>query len=201
VDAEALTLDDFAYNETTGVVDACPMSHVPVKSERDSEKQKTRVEMSAVFCASCPLVAKCPVQRRKGHYVLEFTDQQRRTASRRAEQETDVFRDRYRKRSGIESTNSGLKNRLGLGRLRVRGRGSVFRVIQHKLAGWNLLRGVASAKLRAVVAQRMSELCPWYENRQSGQLFADLFRVSIGFWRSAMLDLRAIGSKWRFRHS
>ena len=133
--------------------------------------------------------------------MLEFTDQQRRTASRRAEQETDVFRDRYRKRSGIESTNSGLKNRLGLGRLRVRGRGSVFRVIQHKLAGWNLLRGVASAKLRAVVAQRMSELCPWYENRQSGQLFADLFRVSIGFWRSAMLDLRAIGSKWRFRHS
>ena len=198
VDAEALTLDDFAYNETTGVVDACPMSHVPVKSERDSEKQKTRVEMSAVFCASCPLVVKCPVQRRKGHYVLEFTDQQRRTAARHVEQETEVFRDRYRKRSGIESTNSGLKNRLGLGRLRVRGRGSVFRVIQHKLAGWNLLRGAASAKLRAVVAQRMSELCPWYENRQSGQLFADLFRVSIGFWMPTVPDLRVVGSKWRF---
>jgi hypothetical protein len=33
--------------------------------------------------------------------------------------------ERYARRSGIESTNSGLKNRLELKRLRVRGRGSV----------------------------------------------------------------------------
>ena len=41
-------------------------------------------------------------------------------------------------RSGIESTNSGLKNRLDLGRLRLRGR-DVFRVLRHKVAGWNVL--------------------------------------------------------------
>ena len=42
-------------------------------------------------------------------------DQARRTAARRYEEQTEVFRQRYAKRSGIESTNSGLKNRLGLG--------------------------------------------------------------------------------------
>ncbi|MEI7923819.1 MAG: transposase [Planctomycetota bacterium] len=64
----------------------------------------------------------------------------RRLAARRVEEQTKLFQERYRKRSGIELTNSGLKNRLGLGRLRLRGRGSVFRVIQHKIAGWNVLR-------------------------------------------------------------
>ncbi len=49
-------------------------------------------------------------------------------------------------RAGIESTNSGLKNRLGLKRLKVRGRGSVFRVILHKVAGWNVLRAAVSKK-------------------------------------------------------
>ena len=40
---------------------------------------------------------------------------QRRLAARRAEERTPVFREHYSVRSGIESTNSGLKNRLGLG--------------------------------------------------------------------------------------
>src|SRR4051794_13950582 len=92
-----------------------------------------------------------PTQRK-----IEFTDKEHRLAGRRQEQETDVFKERYAMRSGIESTNSGVKNRLGLGRLRVRGRGSVFRVIQHKLAGWNVLRAAASKKLRAWVAEKVA---------------------------------------------
>ena len=76
-------------------------------------------------------------------------DQARRTAARRYEEQTEVFRQRYAKRSGIESTNSGLKNRLSLGWLRVRGRGAVFRTIVLKVTGWNVLRASASKKLRA----------------------------------------------------
>ena len=91
----------------------------------------------------------CPISKRRGkHFVLEFTDRQQRLAARRVEEQTAVFQERYRKRSGMGLTNSGLKNRLGLGRLRVRGRGSVFRVIQHKIAGWNVLRASASDKMR-----------------------------------------------------
>ena len=73
------------------------------------------------------------------------------------EEATEVFQERYAPRSGIESTNSGLKNRLGLGRLRVRGRGSVFRVILRKVAGWNVLRAAASVKLRAWVKTQVAQ--------------------------------------------
>ncbi len=47
------------------------------------------------------------------------------------------------KRSGIESTNSLLKRVTGLGRLRVRGRQSVFMSIYLKVAGWNVVRATA----------------------------------------------------------
>jgi hypothetical protein len=73
------------------------------------------------------------------------------------EEQTPVFKERYAPRAGIESTNSGLKNRLGLGRLPVRGRGSVFRVLLHKVAGWNVLRAAASQTLRAWVRTRVAE--------------------------------------------
>jgi len=88
---------------------------------------------------------------------LEFSDKEHRLAGRRREQETPVFAERYAPRAGIESTNSGLKNRLGLDRLRVRGRGSVFRVILHKVAGWNVLRAAASTKLRARVKAQVEQ--------------------------------------------
>ena len=61
----------------------------------------------------------CPVQETPEGYHLEHTAKQRRVAERRREQDTEVFRQRYRRRSGIESTNSALKRRTGLGRLRV----------------------------------------------------------------------------------
>ena len=105
--------------------------------------------MPADACQGCPFRNACPIQQtRDDHYELEFSDQDLRLAGRRREQETPVFDQRYAQRAGIESTNSGLKNRLGLDRLRVRGRGSVSRVILHKVAGWNVLRAAASKKLR-----------------------------------------------------
>ena len=154
-----LTLDDFAHNEVTGSVDACPASHSPLRVTRDEATQTTVVEMSASMCASCPLLELCPIKRTPdGRFKLEFTDKARRTAARRSEAETDVFRERYSARSGIESTNSGLKNRLGLGELRVRGQGAVFRTILLKVSGWNVLRASASEKLRAMVQEKIAKL-------------------------------------------
>jgi hypothetical protein len=71
--------------------------------------------------------------------------------ARRREQETEVFRERYRRRSGIESTNSGLKRRTGLGRLRVRGRPRVFQALYLKVTGWNILRASVCTKMREFV--------------------------------------------------
>ena len=159
LDPQALTLDDFAHHEVTGTVEACPASHAPLLVTRDAETHTTVVEMSAAQCGSCPLLKLCPIKKRSdGRYELKFTDQARRLAARRAEEQTDVFRERYAKRSGIESTNSGLKNRLGLGWLNVRGKGAVFRTLLLKVSGWNVLRAATSAKLRAVIRTAIAKL-------------------------------------------
>jgi len=159
VGAEELTLDDFAHHEVTGSVEACPASHSPLRVTREETTQITVVEMSAAVCASCPLRKLCPIHPTPdGRFELKFADQARRLAARRREAETDVFRERYAKRAGIESTNSGLKNRLGLGWLRVRGRGAVFRTLRLKVSGWNVLRASASEKLRAMVQEELTKL-------------------------------------------
>ena len=177
VDPEALTLDDFAVEEGTGRVEACPAGHVPLVVERDAERKATRIEMDAATCGECPFRAWCPINRtRDGRYTLEISDRDYRLAGRRREQETRAFDERYARRSGIESTNSGLKNRLGLKRLRVRGRGSVFRVILHKVAGWNVLRAATSSKLRAWVTARMAQSFPAGETGALGGLCAIILR-------------------------
>jgi Transposase DDE domain len=155
--AESLTVDDFAIDERTGIVEACPAGHQPLSCSRDEGTGKTKVEMAAGACAGCLFRKQCPiVNTDEGRYILQYSDRKRRLAARRREQETKVFKERYAMRSGIESTNSGLKNRLGLGKLPVRGRGSVFRVVWHKLAAWNVLRAAASPKLRAWVAEQVA---------------------------------------------
>jgi hypothetical protein len=172
---DPLTVDDFALDERTGRVEACPRGQGPLVARRDEAAGTTHVEMPASACAGCPFRASCPIEdARGGRYTLDFSDKDHRLAGRRREQETEVFTRRYAKRAGIESTNSGLKNRLGLGRLRVRGRGSVFRVIQHKVAGWNVLRAAASKELRARVKAQVDQAL---KGGESGLLAALLSAV------------------------
>jgi hypothetical protein len=157
LDPAALTVDDFASDERTGLIHACPAGHKPTSCSRDAATATTRIEMPASACSECPFRKQCPIEKtRDGKYTLDISDKERRLAGRRVEESTEVFKERYAPRSGIESTNSGLKNRLGLGRLPVRGRGSVFRVILHKVAGWNVLRAAASETLRAWVRTQVA---------------------------------------------
>ena len=177
-DPEALTIDDFAIDERTGDITACPQSHAPAHVERNAELGSTRVEMPAAVCSSCPLLKLCPIKKDSdGAFSIKFTDKGQRLAARRREQDTEVFQERYGIRSGIESTNSGLKNRLHLGRLRVRGRGSVFRVLLHKLAGWNILRAAKSDKMRAWVAARMAKTVGPRGFAQAGQFSGTIYRL------------------------
>ena len=174
-DPNALTLDDFALDERTGHIDACPQSHAPLHVIRtvDAETGTTTtvIEMDAALCSACPLLALCPIkQTRDDRYELKFTDKEQRLAARRREQATEVFDERYAYRSGVESTNSGLKNRCGLGKLRVRGRGAVYRKLHHKLAGWNMLRAATSKKVRAIVAAAIAKNRGMWSSAESGGL-------------------------------
>jgi len=181
-DPAALTIDDFAVDERTGHVEACPRGHVPLVVERDQEAGTTRIEMAPEVCGGCPFRNACPINKTKdGRFKLEFNDKDHRLAGRRREQDTPVFTERYARRSGIESTNSGLKNRLGLKRLRVRGRGSVFRVILHKVAGWNVLRAAAAVKMRTWVSGQVAQTL---KRSESGPI-AGLSDFVLRLWKSS----------------
>ena len=154
----SLTIDDFAVDERTGKVEACPTGRIPLNVVRDEATGTTTIHMSAEDCDACPFRASCPIEPGKPTCTVSYTDKQKRLEGRRQEQATDVFRQRYAKRSGLESTNSGVKRRLGLGASAVRGRRAVNHAIYLKVAGWNLLRAAASGKLRSRVARGMARL-------------------------------------------
>lgn len=148
-DVNATNSDDFVVNESTGEVECCPRGEKPLESNRDGATGKTLVVMDQQACVECPYRDGCPVKRRgDGHYEYRFTDKQRRLDARRREESTSAFRERYRKRSGIEATNSILKRKTGLGRVHVRGRPSVFHSILLKVAGWNLLQATRALTMR-----------------------------------------------------
>lgn len=149
-----LTIDDFVVDEATECVTCCPDGQAPLRSVHDPATGKTRTLMPAACCARCAYRDQCPVQETGDGYHLEHTAKQRRMAGRRREQQTEVFRRRYRRRSGIEGTNSGLKRCTGLGRLRVRGRARVFLAIYLKVTGWNILRAATCATMRNLVQTR-----------------------------------------------
>ncbi len=159
--ADDLTLDDFNIDETTEQVVCCPAGHEPVSSVHDPETGKTRTTMPDSACGGCEYLDQCPTTKYRNGYQVDHTAKQRRLAARRCEEATDVFRERYRVRGGIEGTNSGLKRRTGLGRVRVRGGPRVFHAIYLKITGWNILRASVCAKMREIVHQRAQAAVFW----------------------------------------
>jgi hypothetical protein len=160
---EKLTIDDFSVDERTGKVTVCPSGRIPLTvlytQDKDKDEVKTTIEMRPEDCANCPFRDACPVQKtKKGKYKLEYTDKQRRHQERRREQDTEAFRERYAKRSGLESTNGGLKRKHGFGELRVRGSPAVYHALYLKVAGWNLGRAAASGKLASQAAEILRKL-------------------------------------------
>jgi len=153
-DDEQLTIDDFNINEETEKVICCPAGHKPVSSQHNNETGKTKTVMAEYDCGQCEFREQCPVKKIRDGYQLDHTAKERRLDSRRKEQATQVFRERYKIRGGIEGTNSCLKQKTGLGRLRVRGRPAVFNAIYLRIVGWNILRAAVCAKMREIVWAR-----------------------------------------------
>ena len=156
-DTGQLNIDDFDIDEETEEVLCCPAGHQPESSVHDTQTAKTRTIMPESACSQCEYVNECPIKKSRHGYELDHTAKERRLAGRRREEATEVFRERYRIRGGIEGTNSSLKRRTGLGRLRVRGQPGVFHCILLKVAGWNILRAAACAKMREIVCARAVE--------------------------------------------
>ncbi len=150
-----LNIDDFVVEGETEQVQRCPAGAEPEESCYDEQKGRTRTVMPAERCRECDFQEECPVEFVRGEAVLRHTSKQRRLAARRRRQDTEAFRGAYRIRSGGESAFSGLKRRLGLDRVRVRGKPAVSYKVWMKVAAWNVLRAAASEKLRRRVADSL----------------------------------------------
>jgi hypothetical protein len=161
-DVDHLNVDDFDIDEETEEVVCCPAGHKPASSIHDKQTGKTKTVMPSSTCSQCEFRKECPVEKCRDGYCLYHTAKQRRLAGRRREEATDVFRDRYRIRGGIEGTNSGLKRKTGLGRLRVRGQPAVFQAIYLKIAGWNILRASVCAKMREIIWEKANMAVFWF---------------------------------------
>jgi hypothetical protein len=74
-----------------------------------------------------------------------------RLQARRAAQETDEWREKYRARSGIEGLHSALETVTGMKNLRVRGARAVKMAVTLKVTGWNIR---AAAKILAKRARK-----------------------------------------------
>ena len=160
-DTYQLNIDDFNVDEETEEFLCCPAGHAPESSVHDKQTAKTKTIMPQSACGQCEYIDQCPVKKTRHGYQLDHTAKERRLAGRRREEATEVFHQRYRIRGGIEGTNSGLKRRTGLGQLRVRGQPRVFSSILLKVAGWNILRAAACAKMRQIVYARANVAVFW----------------------------------------
>ena len=135
---ETLTLSDFTQTEK-GKIAACPQGHAPVRFKQ-GKKNICSVAFDSEDCNVCPLRERCPVKQGRKHHYLRFDLKTLRLAARRAREHTAEFKDKYRWRSGIESTFSGMDKQTGIKHLRVRGLDAVGYCARLKAIGVNLYR-------------------------------------------------------------
>lgn len=152
-DPEEVGYDQFKLNAANEVT-ACPAGHAPQSTRYNEKNDHVWAQLNPELCRSCPLVNQCRVQKDKttgqANGRVQFRSDAPQASRRRRHEQTREFRDSYRWRSGIESTNSALKRRLGLKRLRVRRMEAVKLAVMLKLTAWNILRATA---LRGVCMQ------------------------------------------------
>jgi len=138
-------LSDFEFSDS-GHVARCPAGHAPVVNR----KRKTRYSQGfdPCVCEKCPLVDSCPVKKGSKHYFLRYSEKEMRIAKRRAEEQTEAFKDRYRWRAGVEATMSQYDRLTGVKHLRVRGLKAVSFAAVMKAIGLNIMRAAAVMRAR-----------------------------------------------------
>ncbi len=143
--ASELSLTDFQMSPE-GQVLACPQGEAPLSCTY--RKKRYRVTFASARCNVCPQGPRCPVKPRKNYHYLGYYKKAGRVAARRAYQQTEEFRDRYRWRAGIEGAMSEYDRLTGVKRLRVRGLKAVRFCVTLKAVGVNLFRATAVRRAR-----------------------------------------------------
>jgi len=140
---DGIRLSGFEVSEKGDVV-FCPQGHAPVRTK--TKKTRHAVAFDSQHCSACSFQGTCPVRIGKNCHYLRYTDKEMRLARRRAYEQTEEFKDRYRWRSGSEAIMSEYDRRTGVKHLRVRGFKAVRFSATLKALGVNILRATAVRK-------------------------------------------------------
>ena len=146
---ETLTAGDFEFNEARREVKRCPAGHVPAHQQASRIEDSVNAHFDRSKCDECPLFEQCPTKKNQKTCVYTFSPAKVAAQQRRHEQETEAFKEDYKIRSGVEATNSHLKNERGMRRLRVRGFPAVTLSVKMKSMAENISRVMKYAKKAA----------------------------------------------------
>jgi len=141
--SENIQLTDFEIDNNSNVKE-CPAGHKPVDQKKKSARNTVLFDVAQ--CSSCPQCSQCPVKEGKKFFYLRFDDKELRLAIRRKLEKSDLFKNRYRMRSGIEATNSEYDRLTGVKHLRVRGFKAVRFCATIKALGINIYRIAAAMR-------------------------------------------------------
>lgn len=109
---------EFDVDDKSKTIKSCPKG---IKPERSVEKGGQIVAHFALeSCDNCELLDQCPAKKQKKNYVVRFS-QKALTASEQRKMIAENYKANCSMRAGIEGTNSALKRRHGMNKLRVRG--------------------------------------------------------------------------------
>ena len=118
--------DDFDFDPECATVLACFADREPIQSGLTPNGKDILAIFPASSCGACQWKPQCPVKRHKnGTFRFRLPRKAAATASRRNEQQTKIFKERYKIRSGIEATISEADRLTGLKRSWTRGKARV----------------------------------------------------------------------------
>lgn len=157
--AKHLPISQFTFDTNSDEVTKCPAGHSPTMHKPSRNGLKVIAWFPMATCKSCPLADACPTEQRRDYRVLAFGDADIATSLRRIEQETPEWKELHKARSGIEATNSELKRRHGLRKLRVRTKPRVNLSVRLKVLALNVKRYVRHLVDQTLGATAPMETC------------------------------------------
>jgi hypothetical protein len=140
-----LAPEDFRVDTAYRVPTVCPAGRSSVAEiEYTDQPGCIAATFERATCESCPDYARCPAwENAKGTgYTMDLDLERANLARRRQAQASGAFAPRYAIRAGSEATNSELKRRHGMGKLRVRRKPRVELAVYLKALACNLKRMV-----------------------------------------------------------
>jgi len=163
-------IDDFDFDSNWTRVLSCLKGHEPARTGPTPNGKAVLAVFKESACGRCELEALCPVKRHKnGTFRLRVDRKTVAAASRRCEQETEDFKERYKIRSGIEATISEAQRLTGLKRSWTRGRNRVTASTFFKALAINVKRYIQNEAEKARKTAKIVLYLPKFAARQHPQ--------------------------------